>query len=120
MQEKYSLSTKKKMLEHVKEKLAESPNFVITNYKGLTVADVEKLRKDLSSSSSNYFVVKNSILKRAFDELDLKDANSFIKGAVGLGLLGDVMAAFKTLANFTKEKPELRLCCAVIDGKLET
>ena len=67
-EEKYGISTKKFMLQELKKRFNSYPNFVITNYKGLNSLDIEKLRKGLRKSSSRYFVVKNSIAKRAFEE----------------------------------------------------
>ena len=119
MEEKYGINTKKHMLEELKAKFDDSPNFVITNYKGLESQKIEKLRKELIKTSSRYFVVKNSIAKRAFSDLKIKDVDQFITGAVGIGLVGDTISASKTFVDFIKENPEFKVNCAFIDGKFE-
>jgi large subunit ribosomal protein L10 len=120
MDEKFGISTKKIMLEEVKEKFHSSPDFVITNYKDLSALELEKLRRALTKASSSYFVVKNSVVKRAFDELKLKDFKQFISGEVGIGFTGDVLKASRALVDFMKGHKALKVNCAVIDGKPET
>jgi len=107
------------MLNELVEKFKSSPNFIIANYKGLCSADIEKLRKDLHSSSSRYCVVKNSSAKRAFEQMKMRDLAQFIKGEVGIGFAGDVIAASKTFVEFSKSHDSFKLSCAMIDGKVE-
>ena len=118
-EEKFGIATKTYMLSELLEKFKSSPNFIITNYKGLSSTEIEKLRKELRSSSSGYFVVKNSIAKRAFDRMKMKNMVQFIKGELGIGFAGDVLAASKTFVNFSKSHDSFKLSCAMIDGKLE-
>ncbi|MGB2705342.1 MAG: 50S ribosomal protein L10 [Candidatus Omnitrophota bacterium] len=119
MEEKFGITTKMYMLKELVERFESSPNFIITSYRGLSSPEVERLRKDLLKSSSVYFVVKNSVLKRAFDQLKFEDMAQFIKGGVGIGFTGDVIAASKTLVGFSKNHNSFKLSCAMIDGKVE-
>jgi large subunit ribosomal protein L10 len=119
MEEKFGISTKRFMAEELKEKFKASPNFVITNYKGLKNLEMERLRKELNKSDSKYFIVKNSIAERVLSELKMKDLNRFITGEVGIGFIGDVMEASKAFSGFSKKHPSLKLSCAFLDGKLE-
>ena len=117
---KYGITTKQLMFNELKGIVADHPNFVLTTYKGLKSIEIEELRKLLQKSSSRYFVVKNSIAKRIFNEADLGGLEQFTKGEVGIGFFGDVIAASKTVVDFTKDHKELKLNCAVIDGKVES
>ena len=119
MEEKFGLSTKKFMLEALKEKFNSSPNFIMTNYKGLSALEVDLLRRELRKASSEYFVVKNSMAKRVFDQLKLEGPEEFLKGEVGIGFAGDVIKASKAVVGFSKEHSSLKLNAAFIDGKLE-
>ena len=107
------------MAEELKEKFKSSPNFFVTNYKGLKNLDMEALRKDLNKSGSKYFIVKNSIAERVLSELKMKDLNQFITGEVGIGFIGDIIQASKVFAGFSKKHPSLKLKCAFLDGNLE-
>lgn len=120
MEEKYGLSTKKFMVEEIAEKLKENPNFVITEYKGLASSEIESLRKELHKTSSAYLVVKNSLVKKAFDQLKIKDLDEFIEGQTGLSLANDIIGTSKTLVDFSKDHAALKIKCAFIDGKIET
>ncbi|UCD55019.1 MAG: 50S ribosomal protein L10 [Candidatus Omnitrophota bacterium] len=119
MEEKYGISTKQFMREELKEKFKSSPNFFITNYKGLDALQLDTLRKELNKSASKYFVVKNSIVKRVFDELDMKEFSQFIKGEVGIGFIGDVVGASKIFVQLSKKHPSFKLNCAFLDGNRE-
>ena len=119
MEEKFGLSTKKFMLEELKEKLKSSPNFIMTNYKGLSALEVDSLRKELRKASSEYFVVKNSMAKRVFDQLKLEGPEEFLKGEVGIGFADDIIETSKAIVGFSKGHSSLKINCAIVDGKLE-
>ena len=119
MEEKFGISTKKYMLKELKEKLASSEDFIITGYKGVSSINIEKLRKNLAKADSGYFVVKNSIAKRAFNELGLKDLEELLKGEVGISFTKDAIKSAKALMGFAKEHKTFRVSSAYIDGKVE-
>jgi len=119
-EEKFGIRTKKLMMGELKEKIGSTSNIVMTNYKGLDPIELEKLRKEFSKSSSRYLIVKNSIAKRVFSELKIEDLSQFLTGEVGIGLVGDIISASKTLVDFSREHNALKLNGAFIDGKLES
>ena len=119
MDEKYGIQTKEYMLAELKELLNSTPHFVVTNYRGVTALQLDKLRKGLLKSSSKYFVVKNSLAKRAFGEMNLQGIDEFMKGEIGIGFIGDLIKGSKTIVDFSKEHSALKLNCAVIDGRIE-
>ena len=71
MEQKLGTLTKHSMLAELKKKFASTQNFVLTNYSGLSASDIDQLRKLLRKHSSEYFVVKNTLAKRVFDEMNL-------------------------------------------------
>ena len=119
MDEKFGLRTKKYMLKELKGKLEKSPNFVVSSFTGIASIEIEKLRKNLLKSESRYFVVKNSIAKKALEEFGIQGLDDFFKGEVGIGFLGDIIPASKTLADFQKEYNKFKVAGAFIDGKAE-
>lgn len=120
MEEKFGISTKKFMLREIKDKFRDYPDLIITNYKGLKVTELEELRKKLGTASSRYFVVKNSIAKRALGELKHDGLKQFVNGETGIGFTGDILKASSALADFMKTHKSLKVNCALIDGKIET
>ena len=87
--EKLAKFCKEKMVDEIVTRFKGKPNFVLTAYMGSAVSELEQLRRNLSKSSSEYFVVKNSILKIVFEKLKLKDEQSFIESGMGISLSGE-------------------------------
>jgi len=119
MKEKFGVLTKKIMLEELKEEFDSTKDFFITNYKGLTATEVDTLKKELRAVKAKYIVVKNSIARRVFDQLDLKDLEDCIKGEVGIGFSTNIVETSKAFVGFSKEHPALKLSCAFIEGKMQ-
>ena len=118
MEEKYGIKTKTAMQKELSKKFDERGNFIITNYKNLSSQQIEKLRREFVKSASEYFVVKNSIMKRVLDGRDLDELKPYVTGEVGIGFMGEVIPATKTLVDFAKQNPSFKLNCAVVDGKI--
>lgn len=116
--EKLARMTKEKMVDEIVSKITEHPNFVITTYTGSTVSDLEALRRDLKGCRSGYFVVKNSILKVAFDRIKLERESKKIESGMGISLSGaDIISTCKTLVAFSKTHDKFKIKGAIIDGK---
>jgi large subunit ribosomal protein L10 len=117
-QEKYSKMCKEKMVEEIVSRINEHPNFVITSYMGSTVSELEGLRKNLKRASSDYLVVKNSILKVVFDKLSLKAEAAKIESGMGISFSGDdIIMTCKALSAFANANKNFKIKGAVIDGQ---
>ena len=117
-QEKLARFCKEAMVKEIVSRFKENPNFVITSYMGSSVLDMELLRKNLKKSSSDYLVVKNSILKVVFDNLKLESEKSKIDGGMGISLSGDdIISTCKILVTFSKDHDKFKIKGAVVDGK---
>lgn len=117
----YGKLCKEKMIKEVLADFKDRPNFFITNYMGSTVSDIETVRKSLRSSSSEFFVVKNSILNVVLDQLKLEEAKKLVEGGVAVSLSGDdIVATCKALVNFAKTHEKFKIKGGVLEGKLVT
>ncbi len=117
-QEKFAKLCKEKMVDEIVSRINDHPDFVITSYMGSSVADLENLRKSLKKSSSNYLVVKNSILKVVFDKLKLSEESSKIESGMGISFSGsDIIATCKALATFASTHVKFKIKGAIVDGK---
>ena len=109
---------KQKMLEEVLGSFKSHPDFIITSYMGSSVSDLENLRRNLKKASSKYMVVKNSILKVAFEKMKLAEEIHKIESGMGISFSGeDIVATCKTVATFAKDHNKFKIKGAVIDGK---
>ena len=116
--EKLGKVCKEKMVDELLAEFKERPNFIITSYMGSSTADLEFLRKNLKKNSSNYVVVKNSILKVVFEKLKLNDEVAKIDSGLGISLSDeDIVATCKTLVTFAKDHDKFKIKGAIVDGK---
>ena len=77
------LEQKKQIVNDLADTLSSSVAGVIVDYKGITVDDDTKLRKDLREAGVKYAVVKNTILKLAAEKAELSDIDDVLEGTTG-------------------------------------
>ncbi|MGF1679006.1 MAG: 50S ribosomal protein L10 [Candidatus Methylacidiphilales bacterium] len=100
------------ILDDIKAWVNSSPYVIVTDYTGLTVAQMTELRNRLREHKAEYHVVKNTFLRRALNDAGVEDLKDVLKGqsAIAFGS-SDMSAAAKTIKTFASEfeKPEIRL-----------
>ena len=102
------------VVEEVREKLSQTEAVVFTEYRGLTVRDLQDLRGALAEAGGEYKVYKNALVRRATAELDL-DLGETLTGPTALALVadrpdgtpGDAVLVAKALKAFAKGNPNL-------------
>jgi len=105
---------KAKIIQEVSTKIAGSATFYITDGSGMTVDQINKFRKLCYSKGVDYKVVKNSLIKKALEQLNIDHAPldaAALKGASGLLFSDTANAPAKLLKQFHKEgvaKPEFK------------
>lgn len=115
--DKFGKLCKERMMEEVLLRFTNHPNFIITSFMGSSTSDLESLRRTLKKSSSNYFVVKNSILKLIFGKLKLEEEISKIDGGMGISLCGDdPVVTCNILVTFAKTHDKFKIKGGVVDG----
>ncbi len=91
---------------------------VLTEYRGLTVAQLTQLRNTLGSTTQ-YTVVKNTLSKIAVRDAGLDGLTSLLQGPSAIAFVqGDPVEAAKGLRDFAKAHPLLVIKGGVLDGKL--
>ena len=100
------------------DKFRGSSGAVLTEYRGLTVAQLAELRKSLGKNAT-FAVVKNTLTKIAVNEAGLTDQlSSLLAGPSAVAFVdGDVVEAAKGLRDFAKANPLLVIKGGVLDGK---
>ena len=99
----------------------DSSGAVLTEYRGLTVAQLAELRRSLADHAT-FHVVKNTLTKRAVTEAGLADQlSSLLAGPSAVAFVdGDVVEAAKNLRDFARANPLLVIKGGVLDGKAIT
>lgn len=105
--------------EELKAKLREARSLIVTDYRGLTVAEITELRRELRKVSVEYRVVKNTLANLATQELGIEALQPYLVGptAVAIGY-GDLLAATKVLSTFAKNTPALQIKVGLVDGRV--
>ena len=99
----------------------DSSGAVLTEYRGLTVAQLAELRRSLGDHVT-FSVVKNTLTKIAVTEAGLEnELSSLLSGPSAIAFVdGDVVEAAKSLRDFAKANPLLVIKGGVVDGKAMT
>ncbi|GAC1426230.1 MAG: 50S ribosomal protein L10 [Candidatus Velthaea sp.] len=110
---------KEATIEELRQRIAGSKNMFFTNYAGLTVEEITKLRTELRKDNNTYAVVKNTLFSRAVGEDVAKELEAFLAGPTGIVFAGeDPVAPAKALKTFSDSIKPLQVKAAWIDGKL--
>ena len=80
------LEAKKKVVADLSEELKESCTGVIVNYKGISVAEDTKLRKQLREAGCHYMVVKNTLLKLALEKAGIEGLDDHLEGTTAIAV----------------------------------
>jgi large subunit ribosomal protein L7/L12 len=96
----------------------ESSAAVLTEYRGLTVAELHELRRALGDTAS-YTVVKNTLTKIAARDAGLEELESLLEGPSAIAFVrGDAVEAAKGIRTFARAHPLLVIKGGVLDGKM--
>lgn len=112
------LEEKKKTVSDLSEKLKAARTGVIVDYKGITVADDTKLRKELRESGSPYHVVKNTILRLALKEAGIEGLDEVLEGTTAVAVnTEDYVAPAKILNAYAEKNKNFVIKAGFVDGK---
>jgi large subunit ribosomal protein L10 len=111
---------KEATIEQLRQKLGASKNLFFTNYAGLTVEDITKLRNELrKDGSTTYGVVKNSLFSIAAGEDLAKKFESYLTGPTAIVFAGeDPVAPAKAMKTFGDANKPVEIKAAYIDGQI--
>ncbi len=102
-----NLEAKKEVVEEIKTKISASKAVVVAHYDRLTVAEVTMLRNKFRAASCEYKVYKNTLVRKAFDELGVNDFDSDLNGATAYVFCPDETSGCSIIAKAVKETPAL-------------
>lgn len=106
-------------VEAIKGRLEGSVAALLTEYRGLKVAELGELRASLRGSSTEYRVLKNTLTSIAVREAGYEDLVALLQGPTAVAFVhGDPVQAAKDLAEFARTHPSLVVKGGVMDGKV--
>lgn len=113
-----SRSDRQAAVEEIVESFNDADGAVLTDYRGLTVKQLQELRRSLGENA-NYAVVKNTLAKIAANQVGISDFDDLLAGPTAIAFInGDVVEAAKGLRDFAKANPALIIKGGVLDGSI--
>lgn len=112
------LDAKKSLVSEIQEKFASSASSVIVEYRGLTVAEVSELRRQLREENVEFKVYKNSMSSRAAEAAGFSELSEQLTGPNAIAFSDDAVAPSRVLAKFAKKHEALVLKSGVVEGKV--
>lgn len=113
-----SLEQKKQVVKEIKEKLDAAQSVVITEYRGLTVAQVTALRSKLKEAGVEFKVYKNTMVKLAADEAGITGLDTYLQGPTAWAFsMQDPVSAAKVLLNFSRTNDKLVIKGGIIESQ---
>jgi large subunit ribosomal protein L10 len=110
---------KQQTIEELRERLSGAKHLFFTNYSGLTVEDITKLRDELRKDGNSYAVVKNSLFSIAAGAELAKELESYLAGPTGVIFAPlDPVAPAKALKQFAADVKAIDVKAAYVDGKI--
>lgn len=103
------LSEKQAIVAELTEKIQKASAGVLVDYKGITVEEDTALRRECRENGVDYAVVKNTLLRFAFNNTGLNELDDLLNGTTSLALSEDAVAPARVMADYAKK----------LDGKFE-
>ena len=105
-----SRDKKEQIVEDLAEKLSRSRGLIMTDYRGLTTADLTELRNKLREEETGFHVVKNSLVRRAMEAAGMPWDDALFDGPTAIGFCyEDLPGPAKVLVDFTSESKTLSI-----------
>ena len=113
------LEQKQQSVAELAERIRNSVAGVIVDYKGITVEDDTKLRKELRESGVKYTVIKNTLIKRAAEQAELNGIDDVLNGTSAIATSDeDYVAAARILQKFADKHENFTVKTGYLDNEV--
>lgn len=112
-----NLEAKKQVVEEISEKIKASKSVVLVSYNGLSVAEDTELRNEFRKQEVEYKVLKNTLVRKAFEGMGVKDFDADLNGPTAVAFAKDETSACKILVAAQKKYTDkIALKSGYVDG----
>ena len=106
-------------IAELRQKLGNARSAVLTDFRGLSVAEITELRTLLRKSAVEYAVVKNTLAKIAVKDTNLAGLSAYLEGPTAIAISrADPVAASKVLSTWKKTRPTFTVKGGMVEGKI--
>ena len=114
-----AIETKSVKVQEIVAKFEAAASIVVVDYRGLTVAQVTELRKQLREAGVEFKVYKNTLTRRAAETVGVEAINEFLTGPNAIAFSNeDVVAPAKIINEFAKKNEALEIKAGIIEGTI--
>jgi len=108
---------KVEFLAKLNDRFGRAPIAVLTDYRGLNVAEITELRHELRQIDGEYLIAKNTLTRMALGEKVTEETKAFLKGPTAIAFgFSDAVAVAKAVQTFAKNHDKLVVKGAVFEG----
>lgn len=113
------IEEKQQVIQQITDKINESKSMVIADYRGLNVAQVTELRKQLREAGVEYKVLKNTMTRFAAKNAGIEGLDEILTGpnAIAFGM-EDAVSPAKILVDYAKKNDKLEIKAGVLENKV--
>jgi large subunit ribosomal protein L10 len=112
---------KEQLVQVLHDELEKSQAVFVTDYMGLTVERITKLRREIKGVGGSYKVVKNTLLRRATQGTPAKGIEQFLVGPTAIAIAKtDAVAVAKALVNFAKDNEKFEIQAGMLGNRAIT
>jgi large subunit ribosomal protein L10 len=112
---------KEQLVQVLHDELEKSQAVFVTDYMGLTVERITKLRREIKGVGGSYKVVKNTLLRRATQGTPAKGIEQFLVGPTAIAIAKtDAVAVAKALVNFAKDNEKFEIQAGMLGNRTIT
>jgi large subunit ribosomal protein L10 len=110
---------KQELIDELHGRLKDAKAAILTEYKGLTVAEITELRNELRKDQLEYRVIKNTLAIRAAKGTAAEKLEAYLQGPTGWVLgFGDAVAPAKAVTDYAKKREKLKVKVGIIEGQV--
>jgi len=109
---------KENIIQELKEKFEGSKAAILTDYRGLNVAEATKLRRRLREAGCDFKVAKNTLANLAAKQTGLEGLGPYLEGQVAIAFGADPVMPAKVLSEFIREIKKMEIKAGILEGKV--
>jgi len=109
---------KKQYIDEMSKHFDKSEAVIVTHYQGLTVSQLDDLRKKMREHGIKFKITKNKITKLALEKTKCKDISNLFSGPTAVALSEDAITSAKILSKFSKENENLKILGGIMGNDI--
>ncbi len=109
------IENKKAIVKEIEENIKNSESVILFTYQGLTVSELSELRRNLRQDGSEVKIYKNTLVKRALDDLNIS-LDGFLEGPNAILFGKNLLEPIKAISEFAKSHDKAEIRVGIISG----